>query len=183
MTTHNRRQRHTASLQDEITRLRDQIKKYQRSAVFGCYTRQALDLDILPTFDPAGFDLLYFDIDGLTRLNATYGKAERKIADVPSVNERIAASLAAMRRDDIIVGQWFSGDEFIALVPAADLVGFAKRLADVLRSNGITATMTLASIPADLGLTLAIDAADTLTAGAKSLGLRDRIHDMRHKVI
>jgi GGDEF domain-containing protein len=175
-----RNRRHTRTDVDiaELAALRAKLAVYQRSPSFGCYTRQALDLDILPNFDPTGFDLLYFDIDSLTKLNDQYGKAERKHADLACVNERIAASFAAMRSADIIIGQWFSGDEFIALIPSDDAYGFANRLADVLRSNGVTATMVLITL-AGRSIRLTIDAADNLTSAAKHIGLRNRIHDYR----
>lgn len=172
----NRRRTNTSELEAEITRLRDALADHQISEAFGCYTRKALTRDLLPSFDARGFAIIYFDIDGLTQLNAAYGKAERKAADIPSVNERIFAALATARLADVLIGQWFSGDEFVALVPAADAYGFTLRLQAALRSNGITATFVLQVYDHSITLREAIDLADNDTSKYKSAGLRDRIH-------
>lgn len=172
----NRRHTKTSILEAEITRLREALADHQISEAFGCYTRKALTRDLLPGFDARGFAIVYLDIDSLTLLNEAYGKAERKNADVPSVNERIFASFAAMRSADVLIGQWFSGDEFVALVPAADAYGFTQRLQAELRANGITATFVLQVYDHSITLREAIDLADNETSKYKLAGLRDRIH-------
>jgi len=172
----NRRRTNTSKLEAEITRLREALADHQISEAFGCYTRKALTRDLLPSFDARGFAIVYFDIDGLTQLNNAYGKAERKHPAVPHVNERIFAAFAAMRTADVLIGQWFSGDEFVALVPAADAYGFTLRLQAALRANGITATFVLQVYNHSITLRQAIDLADNETSRYKSAGLRDRIH-------
>jgi len=172
----NRRRTKTSELEAEITRLRAVISEYQISDSFGCYTRKALTIDILPSFDARGFAISYFDIDGLTQLNEAFGKAERKYTDVPCVNERIFTAFAAMRTADVLIGQWFSGDEFVALVPAADALGFTQRLQAALRAQGVTATFVLQVYDHSIALRAAIDLADNETSRYKAAGLRDRIH-------
>lgn len=173
----NRRRISAKQLEAELAALNAKLAIYQRSVSFGCYTRQALNIDILPTFDTTGITLVYIDIDGLKQLNDQYGKELRIDPAKPCVNERIATSLAAMRSDDVIIGQWFSGDEFIALVPSNDADGYAARLQAALISNGVTATFVILDYNASVPLVNAIDKAETICATLKAAGLRNQIHN------
>lgn len=176
----NRRRTRNTVLADEIKRLNQLVDAYRTSrSTFGTLTRQALDIEILPSIDTSTLALVYFDIDRLRYLNEEYGKAERKQPDQPSVNERIAAAFALMRAEDVIIGQWFSGDEFIALVPDQDVLGFTDRLQAQLRANGVTATFLIVTIWQDRPLEESIHAADNSVSGLKRLNLRDSIHDWR----
>ena len=180
MTTRgNRRQQRNAELEAKIAELERKIGHYQRSSAFGCYTRAALEIDILPTFDTTGLTLVFLDIDHLKALNDRYGKAVRKNADQLCVNERISAAFAAMRSADVLIGQWFSGDEFIALVPDIDASGFASRLRFELGLYAITATFVIAPIWHTQPLIETINAADNTASWYKAQDKRNSIHDTR----
>lgn len=79
----------------------------------------------------ARFDVVFMDLDELHRLNAELGHAE--------VDRRIRAALV-YRREDITTARWYSGDEIVAIVSKGDGFGFAHRLLDGMRKNGLSAT-------------------------------------------
>ena len=141
----------------------DIIARLSVNRWFGCLTRNALDL-ALETTDRAGKAVVYFDIDRLKAANSTYGKEE--------VSRRIREVFAQMRHDDIILGNWFSGDEFVAIVPMADAIGFAKRMQASLRQQALSATF-LVWTHQDM------DAAERLLTVIKDTwGIRDAIFVM-----
>jgi GGDEF domain-containing protein len=96
--------------------------------------------------------LIFFDLDGLNKLNATYGYTE--------VNRRIAATFAALRADvraDTQVYHLQGGDEFLALCPAGDAEGLVCRIQALLWSNGLSASFAI--VPIDGCLEATVEAA------------------------
>lgn len=173
----DRRHINNETLHARLAALEAKLARYQRSPAFGCYTRQALEIDILPTLNLAGFAIIHIDIDGLSAKNELYGKDQRIDPARASVNERVSATFASMRNDDTILGQWFSGDEFIALLAACDACGFASRLQAELNKRDLTATMTILDYTPAIPILEACGIADSITAICKAAGLRNRIHD------
>lgn len=93
-------------------------EKCQRLAIsrhFDCLNRNGLD-ELLYDLDCAGLALVYADVDDLKAANLKWGKLNS--------SARIAQAIK-MRNTDIVLGQWFSGDEFAAFVPIDDAYAFA----------------------------------------------------------
>lgn len=91
---------------------------------------------MLQEIDLSGMSFVYFDLDGMKQANTQYGKAE--------VNRKIKSAMH-FRESDIVVGQVFSGDEFVALVPIQDAYGFARRLQDSLTEHKLSATILVSN--------------------------------------
>lgn len=100
---------------------------------FGCLTRNAFEIQ-LEQIDWRGKAIVYFDIDNLKLANDSWGKEES--------SRKIAESIAFRRTD---IGQWFSGDEFAAVVSLDDAVGFAKRIQKELTARDMSATFLIAT--------------------------------------
>jgi hypothetical protein len=112
----------------------------------------------------ARFDVVFMDLDELHRLNAELGYAE--------VDRRICAALV-YRREDIMTARWYSGDEIVAIVSKGDGFGFAHRLLDGMRKNGLSATFGV--VPAAPRLADAVWKAMELVAAAKESGQRGTV--------
>lgn len=121
---------------------------------FGCLTRAGITRRWRP-----GMVALFFDLDGLHDLNATYGYEE--------VDRRIRAALAVCRRDEAAVGRWYSGDEFVVIVPTVEAAhAVEQRLRVALADVGLSATFA-----ASLGTTLgaAVSSASSVVQLSKSM--------------
>lgn len=108
--------------------------------------------------------LIFFDLDGLNKLNATYGYAE--------VDRRIAATFAALQADtrpDTQVYHWQQGDEFVALCPAGDAEGLVCRIQALLWANGLSASFAI--VPVSICLRTTVEAA---TKRLKAAGRKER---------
>lgn len=137
------------------------IARLSTNVWFGCLTRQALDLALEAT-DLTGKAIVYFDIDRLKAANERWGKAES--------SRRIREALAC-RAEDVILGNWFSGDEFAAIVPTTDALGFARRIQAELQAREMSATF-LVWTRRDM------DAAEIGLAAIKDRGIRAAIYVM-----
>jgi GGDEF domain-containing protein len=107
------------------------------------------------------FEVVFLDLDELHRLNIELGYAE--------VDRRIRAALVH-RNEDIMTARWYSGDEIVAIVPRGDGSGFAHRLLDRLRNQGLSATFGV--VPASPKLADAVWKAMELVTAAKTAGQR-----------
>ena len=111
------------------------IEKLSYNQVFGCYTRQALDLR-WDEFTKNAQAIIFLDIDNMHGLNEQYGYA--------GVDERINKSLAGCRKSDIItVGQHYSGDEFCIIINNNESEGCAKRIQQNFNNNGLSVTIAI----------------------------------------
>jgi GGDEF domain-containing protein len=147
-----------------ITELENKIAQLQRSPVFGCYSRAGIE-DVLAGADLSDRAVVYFDIDNMKQANEQHGKT--------GVNLKIRAALGGVRETDIVIGQWFSGDEFIALVTLADAFGFVTHLRAAFIREGLGATFAVLSI-AD-GIEAATERADQLITASKVAGRKGGI--------
>jgi GGDEF domain-containing protein len=125
------------------------IRQLSINKSFGCLTRNAFEF-LLDGMDWRNKCILYFDIDNLKTANNEYGKA--------GVNERIKDSISFRATD---IAQWFSGDEFVAVVSIEDVLGFARRIQKELHSRGLSATFIILTNSTD------IDRAETLVSEGK----------------
>lgn len=113
----------------------DLITQLAIDTVFGCLTRQALE--VLHK-DEEYSSLIFFDIDHMHDLNEQFGYEE--------VNNRIRHVLGNIRHgldgraDDLVVSRWFAGDEFVILVKSGIAYGFAHRLMKDFKDVGISIT-------------------------------------------
>ncbi len=162
MTIQNRRRPATDALEARIAELEAIIARRSMSSAFGCLTRSAVE-DELTSRDLAGMALVYFDVDNMKTHNAVRGKT--------GVNLAIAYAIKT-RGDDIIIGQWFSGDEFIALVPVDDALGYAQRVQARFADANMSATFVIKTIPDDANVLELAQAADDLATNIKNAGVR-----------
>lgn len=160
------------SLQHDISTLTSRIEELEAqnarlsvSTWFHCLTRPAVD-ERLRTIDPIGKAIVYLDIDGLTAANNRWGKIES--------SRRIRESLST-RYHDMFIGQYFSGDEFVAVMDMRDARGYAERTQAELSARGMSATFVIVACHDRSPLTEQIDYAETLTAAQKAHGNRASI--------
>ena len=73
------------------------------------------------------------------------------------------------------VFRWYSGDEFGLLCAASDAVGFARRVQNLLREQGMPATFGIAPLVAN-DLKASMVSAAALVQAAKARGRRGTIN-------
>lgn len=142
--------------------IQQQIAYLSTNKAFDVQIRQALDLYLM-THDVVGQAFIYFDLDNMKLANSTYGKIV--------VNEKIRAALQ-FRSTDTMIGQVYSGDEFVAIVPHDDAYGFARRLQNSLTDHGLSATIVITDEQN-------IDTGDELVSAFKDKGIKAVIIDTR----
>ena len=81
-------------------------------------------------------DVLFIDLDHMHDLNGELGYAE--------VDRRIRQALE-LRRRDVLIGRWYSGDELVVIATAGDGAGLAERLSARMAAVGLSATIALVS--------------------------------------
>lgn len=165
----NHRRRSNQELLAQIEELENKIDRRSRSSVFDCYTRSALD-DLIKDLPTADMSVVYFDVDDMKRHNTVYGKTV--------VNDKIRASIAG-RSLDMVVAQWFSGDEFVCIIPSIDALGYARRTQERFHSNDLTATFVILELSTPIDTTGTIDIADNVCAKLKERGIKNIIGDYR----
>jgi GGDEF domain-containing protein len=107
------------------------IHRLSTDSVFGCYTRQALEVSLINDLINKKKGIIFFDINDLAKLNTKLGYRE--------VNRRIHNSLR-LRQEDIIIVRWYSGDEIIVIVDEqTETDQVVKRLETMLAENGLSA--------------------------------------------
>jgi len=139
---------------------------------YGCYTRTGFEKLIWPTIAEKAKWIIFFDIDNMHDLNELHGH---------SGVDAIIKKCLAMRANDYIAGQHFSGDEFIICVtddPArepSNPLQLCERLQVIFSENGVPATFAI--VPAiSLSLIESVDPAVRMVEQAKKLDHRGRIH-------
>lgn len=114
-------------------------------AVYATYRWRSLRID--PTFKilsrPAverqtrrSGEMVFLDLDNMRTLNSQLGYQE--------VDRRIRESMAKVRTGEVIPGRWYSGDEIVLFCGQDEGLLTAKRLSNVFRNSGLTATMAIA---------------------------------------
>lgn len=164
MSASNRRRDRIAALEAQIAEMQAAIDRRSIYRPYGCLTRVAVE-DMLSNRNFDGFALAYFDMDEMKRHNSEIGKA--------AVNAIIKRAIAG-RSEDVMIGLWFSGDEFVMLAPKDDIFGRCARILARLKERGMSATFIIANeIEGDVfGL---IDTLDAETQRIKDTGGRGRI--------
>lgn len=164
MRTSNRRRDRIAALEAKIAEMQATIDRRSTYRPYGCLTRVAVE-DMLTNRDFEGFALAYFDMDEMKRHNSEIGKT--------AVNAIIKHGIAG-RSEDVMIGLWFSGDEFVMLAPREDIFGRCARILARLKERGMSATFVIAhDIEGDVFAL--INALDAKTQEIKDNGGRGRI--------
>jgi len=146
------------------------------SPVFGVLTRPALEL-LLRHTDLTDLWVCFCDIDAMKAANSRYGK--------PMVNSFIRRAIKPRAHDIIgehktpIVGQWFSGDEFVGVFTASDALGYAQRVQLTLYEVGMSATFVLAPTNYLSTVFTTIAFCDNAVQAAKSLNHRALIIEVK----
>lgn len=158
-----------ADYQRRIAQLEQIVDRLSINPWFNCLTRTALN-EVLSTIAVDDLWLCYFDVDLLKKWNDIYGKI--------IASQNIASSIKP-RSDDIlgdgkqpVVGQWFSGDEFLALLPPDNVLGYAQRVQKRLARYGMSATFILLPANYRYGVFASIDYAEGAVSLIKAKGHR-----------
>jgi GGDEF domain-containing protein len=123
----------------KIQQLEQENAALSISPSFGVLIRAAVERK-WESIDKQDKYFLFFDIDNLHELNATYGYDE--------VNKRVSLGLATLRSSELL-GLVFSGDEFVAVINKKEVEFLLQRLRlDMLR-QGITVTCGIVEVDSD----------------------------------
>jgi GGDEF domain-containing protein len=154
-------------LETQLERKNQQLERVTTSTWFGCLTRNGVD-EVLLSADLTGLSLVYFDLDELKKANDKWGK--------PESSRRVAEVISQLRSADIIIGQWFSGDEFLCLVPSSTAAGFAHRCLSLLHEQEMSATFVIVNIKAHSNIPKIGEACDKIVNACKKRGRRGSIN-------
>lgn len=138
------------------------VQYLSTNKAFNVQVRLALDL-YLSENEVHGQAFIYFDMDNMKGLNSTFGKQ--------TVNDMIKSALQ-FRSTDTLIGQVYSGDEFVAIVPHEDAYGFSRRLQNSLHNHGLSATILITDESN-------LDTGDQMVADIKDKGIKASIIDTR----
>jgi hypothetical protein len=114
----------------------------------GCHTRAGFEKWIWPEIYPEARFLVYFDVDGVHRINKQHKSYDPFDAMMKQV-------LGAVRTTDIVSCQYKSGDEYLLCLCEShsadrrqklDPEGLVKRLTEELARQGLTATFTYTEV-------------------------------------
>lgn len=145
-----------------------QCAKCERLSIskwFGCLNSNGLN-ERLRTLDLTDLCLVYFDVDNLKQANEKWGKPEssRRIAQ--------AINLSSKRKTDIVYGQYFSGDEFMAFVRKDQALGLVARLRKNFTAVEMSATYVIAENLENFDIDVFGDQCDAFVTVLKGLGLK-----------
>jgi len=119
-----------------VKKMQDTIEKLSHDSVFGCYTRQAVELR-WSEFSLGAHAVIFIDIDDMHSLNAKFG--------YNGVDERIKTSISNHRKNDVIAGRYYSGDEIIFIIHNEKIVQCAERIQSNFISNGLSVTIGIST--------------------------------------
>jgi hypothetical protein len=154
--------RHIAGLQARIAELEEALRAAHMDPQFAILTWAGIDARWHQR--PGHADtVVFFDLDQVHCHNAHWGNAE--------TDSRIATVMAQV--GDNCIFRWFSGDEFGLVCTASDALGFATRVQELLRAQGLTGTFGIARI-VDNDLKASMAAA--LVQAAQAVALRGTIN-------
>jgi GGDEF domain-containing protein len=112
---------------EKIANKDEAIRQLITDQVFGCLTRQGLELLVGLNVVEGGF-VIFFDINKMHDANTRYGYAE--------VDRRIRESLK-VRGSDFTASRWYSGDEFV-IIGSGDCKGLERRIQQSFVDNGLS---------------------------------------------
>jgi GGDEF domain-containing protein len=154
-----------AMLHARVAELEAALATAQIDPQFAILTRRGIDQRWHAR--PAHADtVIFFDIDRVHDHNAQWGYA--------GTDRRIASVLAQVGKNWVF--RWFSGDEFGLLCMGADARGFASRMQELLRDQGMTATFGMAPL-VDNDLPASVGQAAALVQAAKAQGRSGTINE------
>lgn len=143
-------QRRTTTMHPTLHQLQAKCERLSISRWFGCLNRNGLD-EAITGMDFGGLALVYLDVDDLKKANERWGKAQS--------SARIAQAIK-MRSNDLVYGQWFSGDEFAAFVPIDSAYDFAMRWQANFKAADMSVTICVAPIIANASIERLADQCD-----------------------
>jgi GGDEF domain-containing protein len=140
------------------------LKQFDICPVFNIPTRQAVEAKWKHQSKIKNLAIAFIDIDFMHDLNAKYGYVE--------VDRRIAEAFKVIRRDELI-SRFYSGDEFILLVPAEHIGLVVQRLMTAFHEQGISATCGIIQhVQGSKSLAEAVKPAQDLVQELKRQGIR-----------
>lgn len=134
--------------------------------MYGCYSRQGLELVVWPRIWMRAKWIIFADIDGMHELNSAHGYDE--------VDRRIRNALKVRSTDLAATGRWFSGDEIVWVISEGDPYGLAKRLVASLKKQGLTATFAITAVVSEK-LSVNVNKAAAKVQAAKKNGARGSV--------
>jgi predicted signal transduction protein with EAL and GGDEF domain len=152
-------QRRTTTMHPTLHQLQAKCERLSVSRWFGCLNRNGLD-EAIAGMDFGGLALVYADVDDLKTANERWGKAQS--------SARIAQALK-MRSNDILFGQWFSGDEFAAFVPVDEAYAFALRLQENFKKVSMGVSICIAPITENTSIECLADQCDDRLTAVKKM--------------
>lgn len=150
-----------------IAELEQELDEAHQDSAYGCLTRAGVNSHWRKMVTHDGYAVVFLDMDDFGKLNKALGYAE--------CNRRVAAAMERCRGTDISSGRWFSGDELIFVVPAYDAIGFAYRMRDVFRGEGIGVTVGIAPVVSD-DLVANVKPASDMVQAVKAQGNKGGVH-------
>lgn len=142
-----------------------QCAKCERLSIskwFGCLNSNGLN-ERLRTLDLTDMALVYFDVDNLKWANEKWGK--------PESSRRIAQAIK-LRETDVVYGQYFSGDEFMAFVQKDQALGLVLRLRKNFAAVEMSATYVIVETLENFDIDVTGDQCDEFVTVMKSLKLK-----------
>lgn len=152
-------QRRTTTMHPTLHQLQAKCERLSISRWFGCLNRNGLD-EAITGMDFGGLALVYLDVDDLKKANERWGK--------PNASARIAQAIK-MRSNDLVYGQWFSGDEFAAFVPIDSAYDFAMRWQANFKRVEMRVSICIAPITANASVDRLADQCDDRLTQLKSV--------------
>lgn len=153
------------SLQQEIDRLTLENQRLRLCPCFEVYTRAAIEIS-WQSMLWADLAVIYADLDNLKALNSRHGHE--------GANTRIKSALGQVRSSEILSGRWYSGDEFVFIVPAIEANQATARIQQLFRDQGLSATFGIARCICP-DLLECVANAQFLVERSKTIGKRDAI--------
>jgi len=148
------------------------LKKYRIDSAFGCYTRNALEMEIWPVVKEQIRYIIFADVDEMRVANQKFGYAQ--------TDRKIRKAITA-REGDIVVARWYSGDELVFFLLDGPRVGdptqYAQRVQGRLHQAGLSATFGVVELERGKKARLAeaVGRASGLVQKTKAGGVRDCI--------
>ena len=148
------------------------LKKYRIDQAFGCYTRNALEMEIWPTVKDDVRFVVFADVDDMRVANKRFGYTR--------TDHKIRKAIAA-REEDIVVARWYSGDELVFFLMDGPRMGdpvlYAQRIQERMHEVGLFATFGIAELPRGRKIQLksAVGRASDLVRKSKARGIKNCI--------
>ena len=114
------------------------LESLARDQVYGCYSRQGLELVKWPKIASKAKYIIFADIDFVHKLNTELGYEE--------VDRRIRKSLQVRSSDVTAIGRWYSGDEIVWVISNGDPEGMINRLTKNLAKHGLSAVFAFTPV-------------------------------------